>query len=85
MWEDSSESFNGGTWSNGAEYTEGWFYKSDLAAKRGIENIESRADNVTADRTVLLGFDEDRNFTGVVHDFQLQPDGTIKDVAAGAN
>jgi hypothetical protein len=84
MWVTELPSGNGGYWEHYNEYAEGWFYNVNLPNRRGIEDIEARADNVTIDRTVYLGFDENGKVTGVAHDFRIQPDGTIKDVATGA-
>jgi hypothetical protein len=77
--ENQIHSTNGGRWSYGNEYAEGWFYSVNGNNKRDVDGLP---DSVDANRTVHLAFDTYGNVTGVAHDFQLQPDGTTKDVAA---
>jgi hypothetical protein len=81
---------NGGWWSYGSEYTEGWFYsvnsqKRDEQAEAGSPSnvtLLNTGDVITAARTVYLNFDKHGNITGVAHDIRHQEDGTFKDVAA---
>jgi hypothetical protein len=72
-------STNGGTWSYGNEYVEGWFYNVN-SKKRDVG--EMPAFGGTANNTVYVEFDEDGKVVGVVHDFELQSDGSVVDVAA---
>jgi hypothetical protein len=44
--------------------------------------VEAPAANETIERTVYLGVDEHGKISGIDHDFQLQDDGTYKDVAS---
>lgn len=69
---------NGGRWSYGNEYAEGWFYNVNSNNKREIEDLSA---NATAARTVHLAFNEDGNVTHVAHDYRVQPDGSVKDFA----
>jgi hypothetical protein len=70
--------WNGGYWSWGNEYAEGWFYYTGGKSKRDLEIPTA---NTTVERTVYLAMDGHGNITGIEHDFQRQDDGTYEDVA----
>jgi hypothetical protein len=72
-------SWNGGSWTWGNEYAEGWFYYTGYNYKR---DLEAPAANETIERTVYLGVDEHGKISGIEHDFQRKEDGTYKDVAS---
>ncbi|KAH8897451.1 hypothetical protein GQ53DRAFT_743144 [Thozetella sp. PMI_491] len=84
--DNSVHTSNGGSWSYGSEYSEGWFYavnsKRDIPEASSNVTLQSTGDVVTAARTVYLNFDENGNVTGVAHDISRQEDGTFIDLAA---
>jgi hypothetical protein len=75
---EGDQTWNGGRWSLSGEYAEGWFYNLPSNKKRALD---IRAEVAAGNNTVYLNIDEHGNVT-VDHDFQVQTDGTVKDLAA---
>ncbi|KAH8889460.1 hypothetical protein GQ53DRAFT_869862 [Thozetella sp. PMI_491] len=75
--------WNGGYWNYDAQYAEGWFYSLAPNSKREfheMKNAITKLDGgvVTSNRTIHISFDEQGNITGILHDNQLQRDGSVR-------
>ncbi|KAI5460608.1 hypothetical protein BGZ63DRAFT_425110 [Mariannaea sp. PMI_226] len=80
-----TETRNGGTWSWGAEYSQGWFWnvpsgKRDLHSDEQNYNVTllHTGEVVTPERVVHLDFDANGTVTRVAGHFVHQKDGTFK-------